>query len=281
MPDIFSNLVNGRQGGDLANTDYMARPGLYIGNGSTYGTQTITLGGTVSLAPQSYIITYTNLQSGQSYSVPGTLLLSRTQQTLLGATAALAKELRDYQDVTATANGATIVITPKARGINAVLAFVGGTLTVATTVSVSALGVSRLLPGSIVAFDSAVNGSGVKNIKLPSASPTANAANYGVVLGSQMGQGTELQTTENITYDILTQGTVWTLLRGGSALVDATVQLQLGWATSATAGGLSVTGATAANFDLIDLRSATNNLTKFNALDRGVPVGQFFRLELS
>ncbi len=264
--------------GQIADTKgYEARPAISVRNGAVAGRQLITLGGTTNLGVQPYIIRYTRSSDGYSWDVSGMLMLTRRQQTLPLATQALAMNLNQYQDVQATVNGADLTLVSKDASVTPMLSFVApATLTVATSTVTNSVAPRVFQPGTVVGFSVDPN-SGEKLIQ-PVGSVASESANYGVIIRPLFQVST--MRAENVTYDVMTYGTIWMRLFGTAPLTPTTTAIQIGRQASTTPGLISVAGATATQFDVVNLLQANQTLSKFNILDKNVPVGGMFRLEL-
>lgn len=262
--------------GQIANTEFQCRPVIHVDAGSTRGQFVFNLAGTPNLADQPYTLTYTRVADGYSWSVPGMLLLTRRQQTLATAAQALIRNLNNYQDVRASANGVAITLRSKSNGVSVSFAWnAPATLTVDTPVATAATAPRVYAPGTVVGF-SIDPATGEKTLA-PIGSNNFSALNAGVIVRPLVATRNPV---DNITYDVMTQGTVWMRLGGNAPLVPATAQMQLGDNRGASEGVLAVGGLTAATFILVDLTSVTGNVTRFNPLDKNIQPGQMFRMEL-
>lgn len=272
---LFDPII--RQPGTIANTIWQSRPVTLIRNGAMAGNQVVTLGGVANLNPQPYSITYTRVIDNYSWVVTGILYLTRVQATLPKATQALATHLSMYQDALTSVSGTNLTITPKDASVTAVFNFLpSATLTLATSSVTPSTAPKPLMPGDVVGFS--VDPISGEKVISPIGSVDFSAQNAGVVL-APLGE-INPRRAENTTYDVLVAGTVWMQLYGATPLVPATSAIQIGNFDSTTPGKIGVTGLTATKFQTVNLLQANGTLSKFNILDKNVPVGGRFRLEL-
>lgn len=263
--------------GQLANTEYRARPAISVRNGAVPGRQVITLGGTTNLDIQPYTLRYTRSVDGYSWEVAGMLMLTRSQQTLPLASRALVNNLNAYHDIQASLSGADITLVAKDASVTPTLTFTPpSTLTTATSNVTNAVAPRVIQPGTVVGFS--VDPANGEKLIVPVGSVAPESANYGVVLRPLVQISP--RRAENVTYDVLLDGTVWMQLYGTAPLTPATSAIQIGRAASTTPGLISVAGATTAQFDTVNLLQANQTLSKFNILDKNVQVGGKFRLVL-
>ena len=265
--------------GALANTEYKSRPATSIRNGATPGSQLVTLGGTATLAMQPYSITYTRVLDNYSWTKFGVFTLTRSQLTLPLATAALAMFLNQYEDVQASVavNGTDLTLRSKDGGLTPQLTLLpAATLTLATSVVTPAVAPRPLLPGTVVGFS--IDPASGEKLIVPVGSADFSALNAGVVI--QPLTPINRMRAENVTYDVLVDGTIWMNLVGTAPIVPATSAIQIGHAGSTTPGQIGVTGLTVGQFTTVNLMQSNGTLSRFNILDKNVPVGGRFRLEI-
>lgn len=266
-----------RVAGSIANTIFEARPATFIKSGAVPGQQVLSLGGVTNLAAQPYTITYKQESSGNTWQVTGILYLTRRQQTLPLALAALMTHLNTYQDVQATISGTDLTLKSKDAGVTPTFAFLpSATLTLATSTVTNAVAPRIFAPGTVVGFSVDPNNGEKQIVQVGSAD--FSAINAGVVIQSLLPANRHR--AENVTYDVMVRGTIWMQLYGTAPLVPATAQVQVGNFDSTTPGNIGVAGLTATKFTTVKLLGSDGVLSKFNILDKNVAVGDKFRLEL-